>query len=88
MFFKFDPEREVAQLKAAFEEDKAAIWADESMPLADKGPAVEQLWREFHAQRTEIRNAYQGEATEQEGLESPQGSRAPIFPRRKRPSWK
>jgi hypothetical protein len=83
----FDPEREVAQLKAEFEEGKAAIWADESMPLADKGPAVEQLWREFHSQRTEIRNAYQGEATGEE-ISSPQGSRALIFPRRRMPRWK
>jgi hypothetical protein len=84
----FDPEREVAQLKAEFEEGKAAIWADESMPLADKGPAVEQLWRDIHARRTDIRNAYQGEATGQEGPESPQGSRALIFPRRRMPRWK
>jgi hypothetical protein len=83
----FSPESRIEHLKAEFEEGKAQIWADEGMPLADKGPAVEQLWRDFHAQRTEIRNAYQGEVTGEENA-SPQRSRAPIFPRRRLPLWK
>jgi hypothetical protein len=87
MFFKFDPERGVAQLKAEFEEGKAQIWADPDMPLEDKGPAVEELWRDFDRQRKELRDAFPEEADVQ-GHPSSQRSRAAFFPRRRKPQWK
>jgi hypothetical protein len=83
----FNPDKDVERLKAEFEEGKARIWADPEMPLADKGPAVEELWREFNRQREEIRSgASQGEAVGEET--SPEPSRAAFFPRRRRPQWK
>lgn len=83
----FDPENEVARLRAEFEECKAQIWADPHMPLEEKGPQVEALWREFDRQRKEVRSAYQGEVAEQEHP-SLGRSRAAFFPRRKKPQWK
>jgi hypothetical protein len=84
----FNPDRDIERLTAEFQEGKAQIWADPDMPLQDKGPAVEQLWREFNRQRQEIRSsASQGEATGEEHP-SPQRSRAPFLPRRRMPRWK
>jgi hypothetical protein len=83
----FNPDRDIERLTAEFQEGKAQIWADPEMPLQDKGPAVEQLWREFNRQREELRSsASRGEATGEGPSSRP--SRAPIFPRRRRPSWK
>jgi hypothetical protein len=84
----FDPEVEVAHLKAQFDEAKAEVWADERLPLQDKGPAIEELWQDFNRRREEIRSsAYQGEAP---GEESPSSGRkyAPFLPRRRMPRWK
>jgi hypothetical protein len=82
----FDPESRIEHLKAEFEEGKARIWADPDMLLQDKGPAVEELWRDFDRQRKELRDASQEEATGEEP--SPRPSRAAFLPRRRRPQWK
>jgi hypothetical protein len=84
----FSTESKIERLTAEFAEGKAQIWAAADMPLQDKGPAVEQLWREFNRQRHEIRSsASQGEATGEEH-QSPGRSRAPFLPRRRMPRWK
>jgi hypothetical protein len=83
----FSTESEIERLTAEFAEGKAQIWADANMPLAEKGPAIEQLWRDFNRQREELRSASQGEATGEEHP-PPQMSRAPFLPRRRRRSWK
>jgi hypothetical protein len=85
--FRFNPEAEIVRLTDQFNEGKVAIWADPQIPLGEKNQHIEQLWGEFNQQRAEIRSAYGGEATGEEHP-SPQRSRAPIFPRRRRPSWK
>jgi hypothetical protein len=83
----FNPESQVARLTSKFAQDKADIWADPDMPLEDKAPAIEELWREFNRQREEIRSsASQGEAVGEEP--SPEPSRAAFLPRRRRPQWK
>jgi hypothetical protein len=83
----FSPESRIEHLKAEFEEGKAQIWADPDMPLHDKGPAIEELWRGFDRQRKELRDAFPEEADVQE-RPSPGPSRAPFFPRRRKPQWK
>jgi hypothetical protein len=81
----FKPERTIGRLKAEFEEAKARIWQDATMPLEEKGPAVERAWREFDRERRELRNAAQvEEATENEAA-SP---RRMMLPRRRRRQWK
>jgi hypothetical protein len=91
MFFTFDPEVEIERLKAEFQEGKARIWADENMPLEEKSPAIDRLWREFDRQRKELQSASQGppEATEQEeGYASPKTNLTAFLPRRRIPRWK
>jgi len=83
----FNPENEVAHLTEKFAQDKAQIWADPDMPLADKGPAIEELWRDFNRQREALRSsASRGAAVGEKP--SPEPSRAAFFRRRRRPQWK
>jgi hypothetical protein len=84
MFIRYNPESEIEHLRAEFEEGKAKIWADQTMPLEEKDPEIYRLWREFDKQRKDLQSAAQGEATGEEAA-SP---RRPFLPRRRRPSWK
>jgi len=71
-------------LKREFEERRAGIWTDPSMPFESKALAVERLWAEFDRRRTELQEALaQGKV--------PAGtSRRPTFfaSKRRRPLWK
>jgi hypothetical protein len=89
--FMFNPEAEIERLTAEFQEDKARIWADENMPLEEKSPAIDRLWRDFDRQRKELQSASQGplEATEQEeGYASPKTNLTAFLPRCRIPPWK
>jgi hypothetical protein len=89
--FMFSPESEIVRPKDQFNEDKAQIWADGTIPLGEKNQHIEQLWREFNQQRQELRSTSQGSlegSPTGEEYPSPQRSRAPFLPRRRRPSWK
>jgi len=85
MFIRYNPESEIEQLRAEFEEGKAKIGADETIALEEKDPEIYRLWREFDKQRTELQSASPREATAQEGHAS---SRRMILPRRRLPLWK
>ena len=71
-------------LKREFEENRARIWQDETIPFGKKGPAVERLWAEFDARRRELREAMAREEI------AGGTSRRPVFfaGRRRRPLWK
>jgi hypothetical protein len=77
MFIRYNPESELEHLRAQFEEGKAKIWADETIPLEEKDPEIYRLWREFDRQRKELRAA-EGQAS----------SKRMVLPRRRRPHWK
>jgi hypothetical protein len=88
MFIRYNPESEIEHLRAEFEEGKAKIWADRTMPLEEKDPEIYRLWREFDRQRKELQSAAQGGATGEEGSAFPRSPRRPFLPRRRLPSWK
>jgi hypothetical protein len=85
MFIRYNPESELEHLRAEFEEGKANIWADRTMPLEEKDPEIYRLWREFDRERKALRSAAQEEATAQEGYASPKRS---FLPRPRRRYWK
>jgi len=80
-----NPEEAIERLTAEFQENKARIWAAETIPLEEKDPEIYRLWREFDRQRKELQSAAQGGATGEEGSAFP---RRPFLPRRRLPSWK
>jgi hypothetical protein len=86
----FNPEAEIERLKAEFQEGKARIWADENMPLEEKSPEIDRLWRAFDRQRKELQSASRGplDATEQRGYASPKTNLTAFLPRRRIPPWK
>ena len=74
-------------LRRQFEEDRARVWTDPSIPPDQKQAQVLRLWQEFDSRRTALR-----EGTFQGGIggESVSGvtGRPMIFPRRRRRPWK
>jgi hypothetical protein len=85
MFIRYNPESEIEHLRAEFEEGKAKIWADETIPLEEKDPEIYRLWREFDRQRNELQSASRDEPT---GEAYPSSSKRMILPRHRRPRWK
>jgi hypothetical protein len=79
-----NPEQAIERLTAEFQENKAKIWADETIPLEEKDPEIYRLWREFDKQRKELQSALPREATGEEAA-SP---RRPFLPRSRRRLWK
>jgi hypothetical protein len=84
MFIRYNPESEIEQLRAEFEEGKAKIWADETIPLEEKDPEIYRLWREFDRQRKELQSPSRDEP---KGDEYPSSKRM-ILPRPRRRYWK
>jgi hypothetical protein len=84
MFIRHNPEAEIEHLRAEFEEGKAKIWANETIPLEEKDPEIYRLWREFDKQRKELQSALPREATAEE---QPRQHR-PLIPRSRRRYWK
>jgi hypothetical protein len=79
-----NPEQAIERLTAEFQENKAKIWADETIPLEEKDPEIYRLWREFDRQRKELQSAAGGGATGEKHA-SP---RRPFLPRSRRRLWK
>ena len=79
-------------LKCQFEEDRDRVWRDPSIPHGQKQAQVDRLWREFDAQRAEVREALaRGEVpagTSPGHPVSPLTGRSVIFPRKRRRPWK
>ena len=78
-------------LRREFEESRARVWMDESIPVGQKQAEVNRLWREFDARRKEILEGFfQGNTGRDAGGEPVSGitGRRVIFPRRRRRPWK
>ena len=74
-------------LKREFEEKRTRVWTDPSIPHNQKQPRVHQLWREFDARRTDLREgAFQG-GTGGESV-SPITGRPMMFPRKQHRPWR
>ncbi len=82
---------QVENLKREFEEARDRVWRDPRIPPDQKQAEVDRLWREFDAERTELREMLnQGivPAGASSQSVSPITGRPVIFPRKRRPLWK
>ncbi len=75
---------QIETLKREFEDNRDRIWADPHIPPDQKQAEVDRLWRQFDAQRTELRQALnRGE------VPAGTSSRPAFFAgKRRRPLWK
>jgi hypothetical protein len=80
------PDSILRALEREFQENRARVWEDESIPLQEKQPEVDRLWREFDAQRTEIREGSYPAPREKPLEDRP--ALGSLIPRKRRPYWK
>ena len=74
-------------LRREFEERRARVWEDESIPLGQKQSEVDRLWREFDSQRRALQEGFSQGGSEGEAVSGTTG-RPVLFPRRRRRPWK
>ena len=82
---------QIEALKREYEEDRARVWANPTIPPGMKQAEVNALWRKFDAQRAELQEALsRGEipAGASRHPVSPITGRPMIFPRKRRRPWK
>ena len=82
---------QIELLKRQYEEDRARVWANPTIPPGMKQAEVNALWRKFDAQRAELQEALsRGEipAGASRHPVSPITGRPMIFPRKRRRHWK
>jgi hypothetical protein len=84
MFIRYTPAEEIERLRAEFHENRARVWAEESIPWEKRNAEVERLWQDFDRQRRELQSAAQEETTGEEAA-SPRRS---FLPRPRRRYWK
>lgn len=81
------PEKILRALEREYQESRDSVWTDDTIPWARKQSEVDRLWREFDAQRTELREGtFQGKA----GVDSRPALSASrrFIPRKRRRLWK
>jgi len=87
----FTDEGYIEALRQEFRENSARVWEDESIPLGQKQPEVDRLWREFDSQRRALQEGYfqggPGGGTGEEPVSGITGLPV-LFPRRRRRPWK
>ena len=84
-------DKNLETLTREFEEKRARVWEDESIPLGQKQAEVDRLWKEFDSQRTALQEGYfQGGLGGGTGGGSVSGITGwpVLFPRRRRRPWK
>ena len=80
-------DRYLETLKREFKENRDKVRRDAGIPLEQKQPEVERLWREYDAWRREVRDGpFGGEAGD--GALSGTTGRPVIFLRKRRRPWK
>ena len=80
-------DRYLETLKREFEENRDKVWQDAGIPLEQKQPEVERLWREYDARRREVRDGpFGGEAGD--GVPAGATGRPMMFLRKTRRPWK
>jgi hypothetical protein len=84
MFIRYTPAEEIERLRAEFHENRARVWADESVPWEKRNAEVDQLWQDFDRQRRELQSAAQEEAT----VDAAASPRRSFLPRPRRRYWK
>jgi hypothetical protein len=84
MFIRYTPAEEIERLRAEFHENRARVWADESVPWEKRNAEVDRLWQDFDRQRQELQSAAQEEAT----VDAAASPRRSFLPRPRRRYWK
>jgi hypothetical protein len=80
-------DKNLEALTRQFEEDRARVWTDPSIPHDQKQAQVYRLWQEFDSQRRALQEGYFQGGTGAEPVSGITG-RPVLFPRRRRRPWK
>ena len=80
-------DKNLEALTRKFEENRARVWEDDSIPVGQKQLEVDRLWREFDSQRRALQEGFFQGGSGGEAVSGTTG-RPVLFPRRRRRPWK